>query len=305
MTHNTGMPSGSDINNHSITEADNLLGQYIPIHYHFQMLEDEARMTGFEAALNYLIPEGGKVLDMGAGTGVLSFLAAQKASRVYSIERQPDLVECAQALLDENGCGDKVELVQGDARSYLPPEPVDVVVCEMLHSALIREKQLEVIESFKHRYREKFGEKLPVFIPNASILGVEPISADFCFQGYQAPIAFFEDPGALSNRYLSMGDVEPYAILEYQADNNKELSFDGMLSVSVDGRFNALRFITKNILAMNLNQNSTIDWMNMNLILPIKQPFDAKAGDQFEVKFNYDAGGEISSLKSSIEVIQR
>jgi len=304
MTYNADSPSGSGIHNSSITEADNLLGQYIPIHYHFQMLEDEARMTGFEAALNYLLPDGGKVLDMGAGTGVLSFLAAQKATQVYSVEQQADLVECAKALLTENGCGDRVELVQGDARQYLPPEPVDVVVCEMLHSALLREKQLEVIESFKQRYREKFGEKLPVFIPNASILGVEPISANFCFQGYHAPIAFFEDPGALSTRYLSMGEAKPYAILEYQADNAKELSFDGVLSINEKGSFNALRFITKNILAMNLEQGSTIDWMNMNLILPIKQPFDAKAGDQFQVMFKYEAGGEISSLISSIEVVK-
>ena len=304
MTDMTGSPSGSDFNNPSISEADNLLGQYIPIHYHFQMLEDEARMTGFEAALNYLLPDGGKVLDMGAGTGVLSFLAAQKATKVYSVERQADLVECAKTLLTNNGCGDKVDLVHGDARQYLPPEPVDVVVCEMLHSALLREKQLEVIESFKQRYRKKFGDTLPLFIPNASILGVEPISANFCFQGYQAPIAFFEDPGSLSKRYLSMGDAKAYAILEYQADNDKELSFDGLLSMNEKGCFNALRFITKNILAMNLEQGSTIDWMNMNLILPIKQPVNAEAGDQFQVSFKYDAGGEISSLISSIEVVK-
>lgn len=304
MIYDTAAPSTlSDINNRSISDADSLLGQYIPIHYHFQMLEDEARMTGFKAALNYLIPDGGKVLDMGAGTGVLSFLAAQKAVKVYSVERQADLVECARDLLTKNGCGDRVELVQGDARDYLPPEPVDVVVCEMLHSALLREKQLEVIQSFKQRYREKFGEKLPVFIPNASILGVEPVSADFCFQGYHAPIAFFEDPGALSTRYLSLGEGKPYAILEYQAENAKKLSFNGVLPIKTDGSFNALRFITKNILAMNIEEASTIEWMNMNLILPIKQPIDAKAGDQFQVLFNYDAGGEISSLISSIEVI--
>jgi len=304
MTYNAASQSGSDINNHSISEADSLLGQYIPIHYHFQMLEDEARMLGFKEALNFLIPEGGKVLDMGSGTGVLSFFAAQKAARVYSVERQPDLVECAKALFDANGCGDKVELVQGDARSYLPPEPVDIVVCEMLHSALLREKQLEIIESFKQRYREKFGDKLPVFIPNASILGVEPICADFSFQGYHAPIAFFEDPGGLSNRYTSLGEVKPYAILDYQEDNGLELSYDGILSANEGGYFNALRFITKNILAMDLKSANTVDWMNMNLILPIKQPADAKAGDQFHVKFKYDAGGEISSLISSIEVVK-
>ncbi|MDX8397413.1 MAG: methyltransferase domain-containing protein [Mariprofundaceae bacterium] len=302
MTSKLDFSTHSDIN--AIAEADNLLGQYIPIHYHFQMLEDEARVAGFKQALDYLVPEGGKVLDMGAGTGILSFFAAQKASRVYSVERQPGLVECARALLIENGCGDKVELVQGDAGDYLPPEPVDVVVCEMLHSALLREKQLNVIESFKQRYRKKFGDKLPVFIPDATILGVEPISADFSFQGYHAPISFFEDPGAISDRYLSLGAGKAYSILEYQADLPTTLSFDGTLSVEVDARFNALRFTTKSLLAINYETESSVDWMNMNLILPIKTPIDAKAGDLFQVSFSYEAGGEIQTLKNSIEVIK-
>ncbi|MDX8384244.1 MAG: methyltransferase domain-containing protein [Ghiorsea sp.] len=302
MTQHSDPDSSGNINNNSISEADSLLGQFIPIHYHFQMLEDETRMTGFKSALNDLVPLGGKVLDMGAGTGVLSYLAAQKAAQVYSVERQPDLVECARTLLDENGCGDKVELVQGDALNYLPPEPVDVVVCEMLHSALLREKQVEVIQSFKDRYREKFGDQLPIFVPSATILGVEPICADFFFHGYRAPISFFEDPGALSPRYLSLGEVEPYSILDYRAELPSKLSFDGVLSIATDGRFNALRFITKNILAIDMKTETTTDWMNLHLILPIQHAVDAQAGDQFQVSFNYDAGGEIQSLKNSIQV---
>lgn len=295
--------TGSELN--AIAEADNLLGQYIPIHYHFQMLEDEARVSGFKEALDYLIPEGGKVLDMGSGTGILSFFAAQKAARVYSVERQPSLVECAKGLLQKNGCGDKVELVQGDALQYLPPEPVDVVVCEMLHSALLREKQLAVIESFKQRYRKKFGDVLPVFVPDVTILGVEPLAADFSFAGYHAPISFFEDPGSvLSQRYQSLGDTKPYAILEYQKELPMQLAFDGELSITATGHFNALRFTTKSLLAINYQTESTVDWMNMNLILPIKTPLDAQLGDVFHVRFCYDAGGEIQSLKESIEVVK-
>ncbi|TLS65696.1 methyltransferase domain-containing protein [Mariprofundus erugo] len=302
MTHAFDFPTGPDMHNNAITEADNLLGQYIPLHYHFQMLEDEARMSGFKAALDYMVPTGGTVLDLGSGTGVLSFLAAQKAGRVYSVERQPELIECAKELLIENGCGDKVQLELADARDYLPPEPVDVVVCEMLHSALLREKQLEVIQTFKQHYREKFGDRLPLFIPDATILGVEPICADFSFQGYHAPISFFEDPGLLSGRYRSLGAVTPYCILEYQADFPTRLSYDGPLTMTESGRFNALRFVTKSLLAINLKTGDSIDWMNLNLVLPIKKPLDVSAGERFHVRFSYEAGGEIQSLKNSIEV---
>ena len=59
-------------------EDNTLLGQYIPLHYHYQMLSDEARISSFKAALQLLVPEGGKVLELGAGTGIMSFFAAQK-----------------------------------------------------------------------------------------------------------------------------------------------------------------------------------------------------------------------------------
>lgn len=294
----------SDIHNQSISEADNLLGQFIPLHYHFQMLEDKTRMDGFKAAIDFLVPDGGKVVDLGAGTGVLSFMAAQKASKVYSVERQPEMVECARTLLAENGCGDKVEVFDGDARDFLPPEPVDVVVCEMLHSALLREKQVEVIQSFKDRYLEKFGGPLPAFIPDTTILGVEPVHADFYFHGYQAPISFFEDPGALSHRYTSLGDGKPYCFLEYQSPLPMRVSFNDELTISTAGRFNALRFITKNLLAVNLYTGLTIDWFNLNLVLPIKTPVDAEAGDRFQVSFSYDTGGEIQALKNAISVVK-
>jgi len=52
-------------------------------------------------------------------------------------------------------------------------------MCEMLHAALLREKKLEFIQSFKARYREKFSGKMPVFVPFATVLSVEPVCADF------------------------------------------------------------------------------------------------------------------------------
>ena len=144
------------------TEDSKLLGQYIPIHYHFQMLLDSARVRGFKEAIEKLTPEGGKVLELGSGTGVLSFFASKKASKVWAIERSAELVEFSRALLDRNGATN-VSVIEGDATQYLPDEPIDVVICEMLHSALLREKQIEVIDSFKKRYQAKFGEKLPRF----------------------------------------------------------------------------------------------------------------------------------------------
>lgn len=283
-------------------QNDTILGQYIPLHYHYQMLADEARLEGFKAALEFLVPKDGAVLDLGSGTGVLSFFAAQKAARVYGVERLPDLVHCSQKLLVENGLTDKVEICEGDARTYLPPEPVDVVVCEMLHAGLLREKQLEILYDFKVRYRKKFDDKLPMFIPFATVLGVEPIFAEFSFQGFEAPLPLFESFEAPSSRFLSLAEAIPFELIEYGQDFPLTIAFDQPLTIQAVGHFNALRFITKNVLSVDVKTETAIDWMNQNLIIPISNPIDTCEEDQFHISFAYKAGSDIRTLQESIKV---
>ena len=75
------------------------LGQFIPLHYHHNMLMDENRMSAFKAAIDYAVFNGAKVLELGGGTGVLSCLAASKASKVWCVEFNPDLVAESRRLL--------------------------------------------------------------------------------------------------------------------------------------------------------------------------------------------------------------
>ena len=104
------------------------LGQFIPAHYHYNMLNDTARMQGFESALDHVVRPGDRVLELGGGTGVLSFFAARRASHVWCVERNPEMVALARRIIRQNPNGEKVEVIQADASLYLPPEPVDVVV---------------------------------------------------------------------------------------------------------------------------------------------------------------------------------
>ncbi|MFH1493454.1 MAG: methyltransferase type 12, partial [Pseudomonadota bacterium] len=54
------------------------LGQFIPLHYHYHMLNDNTRVAGFKAAIEHAVHPGSRVLELGGGTGVLSFFAAQR-----------------------------------------------------------------------------------------------------------------------------------------------------------------------------------------------------------------------------------
>lgn len=290
------------INAGTQTEEDCYLGQFIPLQYHHHMLMDQYRMGSFKAAIDATVFPGAKVLDLGGGTGVMSWFAAAKASQVWYVEFNPDLVREARRLLKLNQGGEKVEVVHADAFEYLPPEPVDVVICEMLHSAMVCEKQIDIIKSFKERYLQRFGCPLPRFIPEAVIMAVQPVQQNYQFMGFHAPIMQFQLPTAIQADTTQFAFPQVYSTVDFTQTVSGEFSWKGVFALEQAGEVNALRFITKNILSLSTEDNSVIDWHNHYLVLPLAEPIHAKAGASLQVGFGYRAGGSLTHLQNSISV---
>lgn len=285
------------------TQIDHLeLGQFIPLHYHYNMLNDTARMQGFKAALAHLVRPGARVLELGGGTGVLSFFAAQQAAEVLCVERNPELVATARRMLDLNPNGHKVKIIQADAFHYLPPAPVDVVICEMIHVGMLREKQLTVIDSFKKRYLEKFGGPLPAFVPEACVQAVQPVQHDFHFEGYYAPTILFQDPLTVQPKTAELANPAVFQMFAYEDAIPEACSCDGVIRIQADGTFNALRMITKNVLAILTDEQRTVDWHSQYLIVPLAQPIEVARDDEVRVQFAYVPGAAFDDLISTLRV---
>ena len=278
------------------------LGQFIPVQYHHNMLMDDNRMGNFKAAIDHVVKPGAKVLELGGGTGVLSWFAAARAAKVWCVEFNPAMVAEARRLLALNANGDKVEVVQADAFEYLPPEPVDVVICEMIHVAMLREKQVEVIEAFKKRYRQRFGAAMPVFVPDAVIMAVQPVQQHYTFHGFNAPIVQFQEGTTGWTRSVELAEPEVYGTIDFEQTNAMDIAWDGSFRLARAGTLNALRFVTKNVLAVVKETGSTIDWLNHYMTLPLAEPCVVKAGDAVDVGFAYRAGGSIESLQAALRV---
>lgn len=279
------------------------LGQFIPLHYHHNMLMDARRMDGFKAAIDAVVFPGAKVVELGGGTGVLSWFAAARAEKVWCVEFNPELVAEARRLLSRNRGGHKVEVVHADAFEYLPPEPVDVVICEMIHVGMLREKQVQMIESFKRRYQARFGGKLPVFVPEAAIMAVQPLQQAYDFHGYQAPIVQFQEPSVIQPGSVELAQPCVYSILDFSQDVGETILWEGGFTMAQPGTVNALRFITKNILAVLMRQGTTIDWLNHYMVLPLAEPVQVSVGDTLRVGFQYRAGGSIPSLQQAMRAV--
>ncbi|HEY8025139.1 MAG TPA: methyltransferase domain-containing protein [Burkholderiaceae bacterium] len=276
------------------------LGQFIPLQYHHNMLMDSNRMIPFKAAIDCVVKPGAKVLELGGGTGVLSWFAAAKAAKVWCVEFNPDLVAESKKLLAMNPNGDKVEVVHADAFAYLPPEPVDVMICEMIHVAMLREKQVAMVESFKQRYLARFGGPLPTLVPAAALMAVQPLQQDYHFEGYYAPIVQIQELVQTQAGTVEMARPELYSILDFTRETAPDIAWEGDFIMEHDGTVNALRFITKNVLAVLLESSSTIDWLNRYMAFPLARPVVVRKGDTLRVRFAYRAGGLITELQEAL-----
>ena len=276
------------------------LGQFIPLHYHCHMLTDGARMAGFRQAIRHVVPPGSRVLELGGGTGALSFFAAQQGAKVWCVEKNPELVREARRLLALNPHGDRVEVVEADAFDYLPPEPVDVVICEMIHVAMLREKQIPVLDAFKRRYLEKFGGPLPLFIPEALIQAVQPVEQCFDFEGYYAPTLLFQHPGVVQTGTRHLAEPVIYQMLSYAEALPALCEWDGITTITHNGELNALRFVTKNVLAILLDRRSTVDWFSQYMVVPLARALPVAAGDQLRIRFSYRPGASFAELRPEV-----
>ncbi|WP_442511076.1 methyltransferase domain-containing protein [Novipirellula sp. SH528] len=285
-----------------LTEEEKTLGQYIPLLYHYNMLQDEDRVGAFHEAINLNVRPGMHVVELGGGTGILSSLAARCGAQVSCVERNPELVETARRFVRLNGLEDQITVIHADASEYVPDAPVDVVVCEMLHVGLLREKQAQVIAAFKRRYKQAYGAKLPRFLPEASILMAQPVEQSFEFAGYHAPVPMFQAPLLEQPRTREFANLSPYASIAYDETIPMQFTVHENVVASCDGMVNALRFVTQNVISVDVENEKAITWPNQCLVLPIETPFEIASGETISVEFCYAAGGSIDQLMKTVRV---
>jgi len=109
------------------------------------MLQDHVRTSIYQFAVyeNKDDFRGKRVLDVGAGTGILSFFAAKAgASRVYAVEASGMALK-AEKLAAGNGLQDVVTVLNKRVEDVTLDEKVDLLISEPLGIALVNERMIE------------------------------------------------------------------------------------------------------------------------------------------------------------------
>lgn len=136
---------------------------FIVDRWHFRMLNDKQRNVAYDTAIrravSSFIARCGRpptVLDIGAGTGLLSVMAARAgAAKVFACEVNDSLCRVAEEAVAGAGLSDVVTVlsamstdlrVNGEQQGGLPA-PVDIIVTELVDSGLLGEK---IIPALRH-----------------------------------------------------------------------------------------------------------------------------------------------------------
>lgn len=83
------------------------------------------------------------VLDVGAGSGILSFFAVQAGARkVYAVEAS-SMAKHAEQLVFSNKLTSKITVIPGKIEEIQVPEQVDVIISEPMGYMLFNERMLE------------------------------------------------------------------------------------------------------------------------------------------------------------------
>src|SRR5580765_2934227 len=95
------------------------------------MIADRVRLDAHAEALRRLVTPSTVVVDIGAGTGIMSLLACKfGARRVYAVEPSPAVQLLVEAARD-NGFADRVVVLQQRSTEVTLPERADVIVSDL------------------------------------------------------------------------------------------------------------------------------------------------------------------------------
>lgn len=134
---------------------------YCDIHSHEWMLKDSVRCEAFRKALAEAVTPGCSVLDVGAGSGILSLFAAQAgAGTLYAVERTA-IAELAQRIVSENGLGDRIQVLREDMEDVELPGKVDIIVSEWLGGYALDENLLPIVLLARDRWLRPGGRMIP------------------------------------------------------------------------------------------------------------------------------------------------
>lgn len=294
--------------------------------YHFKLLRDYDRLSAFKEAID----DYGKAIgddissadsrmafDLGCGSGVLSYFASSYMDKIIAIE----LNNTSYQLAKENLKGfDNIQVFNDDILSFdfsKLNEKADLIICEMLDTALIDEEEVPVLNHARD-YLKEGG----TIIPQAIINSAEPIFMNNHFVQYEddeyTPVYIALGKSVIYSEFNFLDGIDcnfsaEIELKAYGKENLDEIDFEDELSRESLEKFNLKENfnIKENKLKINgikltsftkLNENiicGPTPMLNPSMLIPIEET-EICCGDTIRIRLEYIMGGGVETIKTEV-----
>ena len=245
--------------------------------YHSDLLKDKDRLSVFfEAIIEYDL-NSDLAYDLGCGSGVLSYFLADKFNEVISLEIDEKASKCAQENLSDYS---NVKVINTDALEFNFPKKADLIVCEMLDTALIDEEEVPVLNNAK-KYLTEDGEIIPQGIINT----VELVNLERHYVHWDEDV-----------NYDVLSKPIVYSKINFKDDINPEFQVNLKLKANKEGIVNGLKITTFTKLNDNIICGPT-PMLNPPLLIPLDD-VEVKVNDYINVEIKYIMVNGIESIKT-------
>ncbi|RKX93587.1 MAG: hypothetical protein DRP84_08240 [Spirochaetes bacterium] len=266
-------------------------GPYIPLIYHYNLLCDSNRVDAFSKAISEKVGKNDVVVDLGAGVGILSILAAKNAKKVYAVDFDFEVVQTGKAIVKSLGYEDKIEYILDDAREVTLPEKVDVIICEMMDTGLISELQVPVMNRALDFIGKGNSKKI---IPLKAVSSLQFVYSDYLFYDFSFKLPHFEAYGSrTAEKVISKEEI--YDVTYFNKKNEIYLDKKITTEAITSGKVNGIRIKTyvETCDGITAGQSS---WFNPPLVLPLSRDYYVSKGDLMIAYISYEFGGGLKNL---------
>ncbi|KAG9477453.1 hypothetical protein GDO78_002705 [Eleutherodactylus coqui] len=205
-SHLRGVCDDEDSDPDDPWQDEEYYGSYKTLKLHLEMLSDQPRTQTYRNVImqNSSALKGKCILDLGCGTGIISFFCAQLAEPeiVYAVEAS-EIAEETRKLVDKNGYSSIIQVLCQRAEELQLPTKVDILVSEWMGTCLLFEFMLESVLLARDMWLKDDG----VMWPSTACVHLVPCSAD---KEYASRVLFWDSPYGLDFSVL-----KPMAIQEF------------------------------------------------------------------------------------------
>ncbi len=263
-------------------------------------LAGEHRREALRAAMG----AADRVLMLGADVETVT-VALRRGAQVWCVDRSYQQLEACRQQIDARRNGEKSPVAFHapartpqvhwiNARVYLPPVPVDLVVVRPVSSPLMRDFDWQMVQRFSQLYGARH-QTAPEIFPGQSVLTAEPVL--HTFNSCQAPAPHLESAAVCARNTWSRGSRQVLDIVDFRDPPRETVQGAALLRLRVPGPCNAVRFQIS-------HRACGITWHGDSLVMPLTQRINGSRGDRFEVSLSYKPGGDLQAFAASTRVTE-